>query len=49
MQYAIEINENATVNLIDQSGNILLEAATTDEVDSYIDEIISMLKNLKYD
>jgi len=46
--YAIEINENGTHNLIDQSGNILLDSATTDEIDKYLDELISELENLKF-
>lgn len=46
--FAIEINENATCNLIDQNGNILLDSATTDEIDKYLDELISELENLKF-
>lgn len=46
--FVIELNENGTNNLIDTSGNILLESATTDEIDNYLDEIIEEIKNLKF-
>ena len=51
IEYHIETNENATQNLVDNNGNLILDAATTDEIDNYLEllqkENVEHLESLK--
>lgn len=51
IEYSIETNENATMNLVDQDGNVILDAATCNEIDDYLGllqkENVEHLESLK--
>lgn len=51
IEYSIETNENATMNLVDNDGNIILESATCVEIDTELDllqkENVEHLESLK--
>ena len=51
IEYHIETNENATQNLVDNNGNLILDAATTDEINDYLTllqkENVEHLESLK--
>ena len=46
--FVIITNENATCDLVDHFGNVYCEAATTEEIDAKIDEIVKNLHDLKF-
>ena len=47
MNLSLRTNANATVDLIDNDGEVLLEAATLEEVEEYLDEMIEELEDFK--
>lgn len=49
IEFAIETNENSTVNLIDQDGNIYLECATIDEIQDYLDDFRRQIFDFQID
>lgn len=49
LNFAICQNSDDTNDLIDSSGNVVLENATREEINDQISEMITELENLRFD
>jgi hypothetical protein len=47
MNLAVETNEDGTVNLTDNDGNLIVQNGTLEECESVIDEMIEELEDFK--